>query len=361
MGKPTKKIRTPTKSRRVRSRTVVATFILATIAFNAGATYFLDDIRPDLRDPEYGRRIIQLRARITENPERPLVLVVGSSRTAMGVSPGEWEKVRPNRAGTSDPILFNLSLIGGGPILELITLLRATDDGVAPAAILLEYWPPLFSTEDDGLGPMTLDRISSRDRAFLRDYCLDSGSIASDPHWLNPIFGARHRLLAQLAPRWMPSHDQVNWTWEDIDGWGWKPGCDFKPGPSEAQATLLKQARKDFERRFANYKIGAREDRAFRESVAAARNITANVKILYMPESREFHSWCPDSVKQASREHLTRLSHELELPVIDAREWMEDGLFSDGFHLTRTGAAEFTRKLAPLTVSSHLPLVAHSD
>ena len=38
----------------------------------------MDAVWPQLGDPEYGRRVINLRARVAENPGRPLVLVVGS-------------------------------------------------------------------------------------------------------------------------------------------------------------------------------------------------------------------------------------------------------------------------------------------
>ena len=63
---------------------------------------------PDLfrvaRDPEYGRRANRLRARVAEHPGRPLVLVVGSSRTAMGVCPSAWEDARPG--SPHDPLLW---------------------------------------------------------------------------------------------------------------------------------------------------------------------------------------------------------------------------------------------------------------
>ena len=46
------------------------------------------------------------------------------------------------------------------------------------------------------------------------------------------------------------------------------------------------------------------------------------------------------------------ISRELAVPVINAREWMDDGLFVDGFHLSRIGAGEFTRKLGPAVAAA---------
>jgi hypothetical protein len=81
--------------------------------------------------------------------------------------------------------------------------------------------------------------------------------------------------------------------------------------------------------------------------VAVARAHGAVVGFTYLPESSEFRSWYPPAAERAAREHLATLSRELGVPVIDARTWMDDGVFVDGFHLSRIGASLFTRKLGP--------------
>jgi len=45
------------------------------------------------------------------------------------------------------------------------------------------------------------------------------------------------------------------------------------------------------------------------------------------------------------------LSRELNVPVIDARNWMDARYLADGFHLSRVGAAEFTRRLGARVVA----------
>jgi hypothetical protein len=135
--------------------------------------------------------------------------------------------------------------------------------------------------------------------------------------------------------------------WEGIDGWGWKAGCDFPRGPSDPRAILLKQARAAFDDLFAHFQLDPNKDRAFRDTILRAQARGVRVSLIVMPESSEFRSWYPPVVEKAAQEHLTRLKDELGLPLIDARTWMEDDFFSDGFHLTRIGAAEFTRKLGP--------------
>jgi hypothetical protein len=75
-----------------RARLTLTCFLAAALAINAGAMVLLDDLRPGIRDPEYGRRVRQYQARVAENPGRPMALVVGSSRSAMGVRPVHGRK-----------------------------------------------------------------------------------------------------------------------------------------------------------------------------------------------------------------------------------------------------------------------------
>ena len=131
---------------------VVGAFVLdARFGLNAGFALWLDYGPPRLRDPEYGKRLAGLQARLAENPGRPLVLAIGSSRTAMGVRPGvlETDGGDPRR-----PLLFNMALAGSGPIMELMVLRRALADGVKPAAVLVEFWPA-FLREDGAMNADT--------------------------------------------------------------------------------------------------------------------------------------------------------------------------------------------------------------
>src|SRR5262245_26533709 len=110
------------RGRRV-ARSALAWFAAATVLVNVAVLAAADELWPRLRDPEYGRRADHLRQRLAENPGRPLVLVLGSSRVGAGVAPGEWEAIRPGSA--TDPLLFNMAEVGGGPFIQLMTLRRA--------------------------------------------------------------------------------------------------------------------------------------------------------------------------------------------------------------------------------------------
>jgi hypothetical protein len=103
---------------------------------------------------------------------------------------------------------------------------------------------------------------------------------------------------------------------------------------------------------FASFRISPTAERAMRGAVALARQHGAQVGFIFLPEASEFRAWYPPQVEQLAREHLAVISRELAVPVINAREWMDDGLFVDGFHLSRIGAAEFTRKLGPAVAAT---------
>src|ERR1700722_15596487 len=168
--------RSERKDSRQRSRRTIAVFVLATLAINGAVAYFLDEARPRLRDPEYARRISSLRVRIAENPNRPLVLVVGSSRTAMGIKPNEREISRSAKAASNDFLMFNLSLIGGGPVLELIVAQRAFAEGIKPAVLLVEYWPPLLNLDRDNTNLSMIDRMGRREQGVMQEHNADAAS-----------------------------------------------------------------------------------------------------------------------------------------------------------------------------------------
>lgn len=341
------------RSRRMRThaRAALSCFAVAVLTLNAAAMLLLDEIHPGIRDPEYGRRVARYKVRVAENPGRPMVLVIGSSRAAMGVCPAAWEENRPAVPGRADPLLFNLSLIGSGPVQELMIVRRAFADGLRPAVVLFEYWPPFLYAEGDWFEPkrVHVDRLSPIDRQVVRDYFPDPAAVEARmwPHRWNPLFASRHRLFVQLFPKWLSSDKRIDRVWNDVDDWGWKPGFDLPAGPSEPRAAMLEMCRDTYKPLFADYRVAPAADRAIREAVAAARERGAAVGFVYLPESSQFRGWYSPEAERSAREHLAGLSRDLAMPVIDARMWMADELFADGFHLTRIGAAEFTRKLGP--------------
>ncbi|MFO0823845.1 MAG: hypothetical protein U0792_12140 [Gemmataceae bacterium] len=340
--------RTPLPPRRG-ARAAVGCFIVVFLGLHQLAGIAVSDAR--VRDPEYGRRVYALRKRIAENPGRPLFLVAGSSRVAMGVCPSEWEATRPGHPATPDPLLFNMAILGSGPIMELMVLRRVYAEGFRPAVVLLEYWPPFLHQDDEHHEVVRIarDRLMDVDRQLIREYFSDPVQLEAEMDWRqrHPLFGYREPMLGLVAPRWLLDRKRTDWSWENLDEWGWKPGADLKPDMAEVRAAAHKRIEEQYRPLFAAHRISPISDRAYRASVELARQHGAAVGLVFYPESSEFRGIYPEEVEKAAAAHLERMSRELDLPVINARHWLDDKLVVDGFHLSRLGAAEFTRKFGP--------------
>ncbi|MDB5313868.1 MAG: hypothetical protein JWO38_8070 [Gemmataceae bacterium] len=339
------------------ARRAVGWFIAAAVGLQAGAFLAIDVVWPGLRDPEYARRVGRLRERIAENPGRPVVLVVGSSRASMGLRPEAWEESRPARADHPDPLLFNMSLVGSGPMMELMCLRRVYADGLRPDAVVLEYWPPFLREDGPYFEPDRIDhaRLSDRDRPLVREYFARPAEterlMLRDR--FHPLYETRHRLMAQTLPRWQPWDKRMEMAWGMLDEWGWLAGLEEKyPPDPKARGVRLAHCGKIYRDQFQGYTIHPLAKRALRESVALARANGTKVAFAYLPEATEFRSWMPPAVEQAAQGYLATLCRELDIPLIDARLWMEDGYLVDGFHLSRQGAAEFTRKFGPAVAAT---------
>ena len=341
------------RSRRKVARVAAAWAVAGYVACTVAALAAIEVIRPELRDEEYGRRLTALRSRIAEHPGRPLVVVIGSSRAAMDVCPRVWEETRPGNP--DEPLIFNMSRVGGGPLLNLMTLRRLYADGIRPAAVLLEYWPPLLHQEGpfreaDRIDP---DRLARCDRSFVREYLHDADRI----EWemlearLNPIFSQRTTWLRAAVPRWLPRAIRFDPAVKPLDVWGWLPGMDRPALAWEPRERRLAACERIYRPHLAGWRVSPEADRATREAIAMARNNGATAALVFFPESEEFRSWYSPEVAESQDRYRESLQRELAVQVLDTRTWLSNDRLADGFHATRAGAEEFTRRFAPAVVS----------
>ncbi len=334
---------------RGRAARAVAWALAGYFAINLAVFAVVDIVRPELRDGEYGRRLESLRVRVAEAPHRPLVVVIGSSRVAMDVCPRAWEEVRPG--GDSDPLIFNMARVGGGPLMNLMTLRRLHADGIRPAAVVLEYWPPLLREEgpfreDDRIDS---DRLYNCDRPFVRSYLqaperTERRMLAVR---LSPVFEHRTVWMREAAPRWLPLEKRIDAAVRPLDPWGWLPGLDRVGFQQESRNSRLEHCEGIYRQQLAGLRIDPVADRAIREAIAFARENGIAVAFTYLPESNEFRSWYTPEAEKLGCDYLAGLCRELRVPLIDARSWLPDEELADGFHATRSGAEVFIRRFGP--------------
>jgi hypothetical protein len=342
-------------SARRSARAAVAWFVAATLGLSGATLLAADVVAPAIRDPEYGRRATALQARIAEHPDRPLVLVVGSSRVGAGVCPAAWEAVAPRGRA---PLLFNMGRAGAGPVVQLMTLRRVLAEGVRPAVVLLEYWPPLVNEHSPELARIPTEYLYPGDLPLVRDYWPDAieAERQATRGRLNTIFTLRRTLLLQLDPVCVPWSGRTEMVWANLDAWGWLAGLDYPPEGCAERDRWLAKWEPGYWRQLRAFAARERSERATRDAAALAREHGAAVGLVHLPEPGEFRGWYSRKAERAIAAHLAGLSRDLGTPVIDARAWLGDGLVADGIHLSRAGAAEFTRRLG-LEVAKTFPEV----
>lgn len=316
--------------------TFFAVFLLANVAFSVG----MDRVFPSVRDPEYGRRAKRWHQRQRENPDREFVALLGSSRMAMGV--------RPEHANnTTGPLVFNFSLVGSGPIMELMVLKRLLHSGIKPDGVIFEYWPAFL--REDGYyaeeGRTDPHRLLPMDEPFVNEWFAGTEHFLSTMRRIrwNPFYEHRLRIISQIVPAWLGNSQRLDAGWEKLDGWGWLPGYHRDLSAAE-RIDRHKHSNEYFSRLFTGYSIDEKAHRAMREIVALCRQNNIRVRVIWLPESSEFRAAYPPTALRMGEEFIASFCRETGTPLIDARSWVPDEHIGDGLHLSIPGAAVFSRK-----------------
>jgi hypothetical protein len=306
--------------------------------------------RPELRDPEYGLKLRSLRARLAEHARRqPSVLVMGSSRVAVGFRPASLPVYREGTG--SSPVIFNFSLCYSGPLLELICLRRLLDDGIRPEHIILEIWPPLLnleSVEENQDTSLNILRMGWQDVRVLDRY--------SAPSWTRyrrwgraqmvPWSFYRYPIMNRHAPDWLDPSSRRDVNWHGLDDWGWLQVPDYRVHLSDAAyRAILERTRGMSGGVLANLQITDPARRALRELLTLCRERHVAVTLLLMPEAVELRSWYSTESLARLDGFFRGLGQEFGVPVVDARAWAANDHFADGVHLVHDGADGFTQRL----------------
>src|SRR5262249_43309369 len=129
--------------------------------------------RPELRDPPYGHKLARLREQLAEQPGRPLALVLGSSRSLMGVRPDLLtDRHQPEE---QQPLVFNFALAGSDPTHELLTIHRLLGEGVRPRWVLIEVPPPLLHDDRPVEERIVGGRLAGGDLGLVGRYATRPG------------------------------------------------------------------------------------------------------------------------------------------------------------------------------------------
>jgi hypothetical protein len=342
----------PDRIQRFRSlRGPQAALFWALAAFSCGqlALLLVGECRwPDLRDPELGRKLTALRACRAEAPSRPLLLMLGSSRTLQGFR-AERLNGLPDKDGRPRQA-FNFGLTAAGPLRLLATLNRLLDEDIRPALLLVEVLPPLLNepgpgrtSEESWLEPL---RLSASDLGLLRHY--HSRAAWLEKSWarslLLPCYAQRLAILGRLGSNWLPT-GSLSAVLAPMDRFGWQPLADIDLD-AEWQSRLSARVMEQYRSVFEDFRLGAGPSRALADLLVWCRAEDIAVALVRMPEATAFRRQCPPGMEAAVQNLLTRLAHQHGARLIDARDWVDDAGFYDTHHLLPAGATLFSDRLA---------------
>jgi hypothetical protein len=293
------------------------------------------------RDPDYALKERRLRALLARHPDRPLILALGSSRTALGLAASRME---PTLAGRP-ALTFNFGVGGAGPMLERLFLERLLATGIRPSFLLVEVLPVLFHQPDDA--PI--------EESWLSGSRLRLGELVSVwPNHNHParLFGSwcRSRFLpcyrdrARLGARLGFKVPLSLALGQGQDSHGWYPSHAYGVSAEERRRGVA-VARSQYAPPPGDLRLSAGLVRALRALLARCRAERIPVALIVMPEGSEFQDFLPAPVRAGLDAFLVDLARAEKVPLIDARNWIEDADFSDSHHLMQEGAVRFTRRL----------------
>jgi hypothetical protein len=329
----------------LRGRTAMAWAAASWLLLQLALVVAVDQWLPELRDPEFGRKLALLREARAEAHDRPLVLLLGSSRSHFGVSPTAFEAAAG--AGKGEPLLFNFGIMGGGPITQLVLFRQLLAEGVRPDGVLVEI-NPLMLHQARGF---TEESWFAAERLELRSLLVFGRYVERPWRMYWNWFSARmsswhaHRLMfmERVAPRWVQAGArQDRRTPPDRRGW-----LRHEPetiSPEERRARLTMQF-KAYAPSLEEFSISAAPDRALRELLALCREEQIGTALLAMPEASEMRAAFDPQAQRLLQSYLSELRREYGAPVFDARAWARDDEFVDGEHLLPAGAVRFSRRL----------------
>jgi hypothetical protein len=334
--------------RRRARRTAVAwlvSFLAIEIAFGLAIQGPLDCIR----NPAYASRSAVLREMKRKSVDRPLVLVLGSSRAQQGVRPDLLNE------DPAQPLVYNFGRAGHGPRHHCITLKRLLRDGLRPDVVILELAPHQLAEQVSGVDQVNLLNHNYQELLDSLPFRADPEKIRDD--WVRaqimlPCFSYRYHLMSQVLASWNPAGHTVE-QWRNFDPYGWLP---YKREEMNVVPTA-EDIRSQFQPALSQLHVHPSNQKAIEEIFNDCRHEGIAVAVLFMPEGPVFRGCYSPQAEAALLEFQQRLARFPGVTVINAREWLDaEDYFVDSHHIEYRSAPLFTqmfaRRVIPLLPAS---------
>jgi hypothetical protein len=300
---------------------------------------------PTMQDNCQTYKLQQVRERAAGAPDRPLLVMFGSSRTQYAFEAGLLDGL----PGPGDkPLLtYNLGVPMAGHIHACLYLREMLDAGVRPCPLLIEFSPLLLNEPQKGL--------NSEEDWTLGPWLSLPQLARCWPYFACPGTKAMEWLEARLAPWYVFRSHLLQWGQETAgraaglhsehhhDPWGFlRRTIAFN---REQRAMCLAVNHEIQNPTLSHFRVGPGPLRALRDLFETARREGVPLVVILMPESAAFRSWYPPAELAAALREFEKLRDSYGIDAIDARRWIADDDFTDGQHVTEAGARTFTTRL----------------
>lgn len=315
---------------------------LAQIAIGAMVDRWHPRIPERLPEQVWDKKRKRLFELATNTPERPLIVMLGSSRTE-----GAFQASRVTEALSTikpTPLAYNFGVPAAGPLHEFLFLREMLGNRIKPCLLLIEYLPPLLNKRQRGL--------TSEEGWILPDGLSASHLLSLGPYLSKPAQIRREWLLSRIAPCYALRNDLHKDFRQrlGIEPWGPKRPHDpwgelLHSPPPEDWPRRQKIAFDMYYSSLQNFELGTGPKKAMRDLVECCHKNDIQAALVLMPESSGFRRWYTREGRSRTQELLDELSQQFQLPVIDATDWVCDQDFFDGHHVHQSGARVFTDRI----------------
>jgi hypothetical protein len=331
-------------SRKSRNRRAVIWFVTGIVVWQLALAVAVDQWLPQVRDPEYAIKEKRLKEKMAEFPDRPIAVMLGSSRTAYGLN-ANLIGAQPNNR---EPILFNFGLPGGGPIMQRICYDRLRDAGIQPALILFEILPAFFNGESGErveLNMLDGARLNLEELQRVRSYSASANAPYRRWTYGRSLPSQRHQAELNQAigldiyrPEAKPSDPK-----DAIRSDGWWPQTD--PYLRENVSDLTALAHRQYDPFYQDFSPNTGSTQMLKSLLHQCTKDGVKVALVLMPEASHFRRLESAKYQEGIAQFLKNLHEEFGVISIDARSWVPDNQSYDGHHLFPEGANTFSYRL----------------
>ncbi|HEY7327913.1 MAG TPA: hypothetical protein VH592_09750 [Gemmataceae bacterium] len=281
---------------------------------------------------------------VAEQPDRPLVLMVGSSRTAWAFQASALDGM-PDSDGRP-MLVYNFGIPSAGPLFQLFCLRDMLAKDIRPRFLLIEFLPPMLCEAGRGVGTedsdlpfecFTLHRMLQWIPYLQRP---KKGVIRWVASRIAPCYAFRNyiggELICLITGQPMPKHIP-------IDNRGWHLSVPVV-SPLHHEARFA-EAYIVYGQGLRNFRLGKTQYRAIHDLLDLCRREKIPSALVLMPEDSRFRSWYSPEAETAVRNLLDELKQTYGVECIDSRFWLPDYEFEDGHHALLGGTLIFTRRM----------------